>query len=334
MKKNKIDKNNLRKVILGYLNLLGKAQKIADKINLKKLSQKKFANLIVCGMGGSALAGDFLTQYLDHDRSRNLPIYICRSYDLPEDANQKSLVFVFSYSGNTEETVSCFEKALKIGASVVAFASGGRVKEIAQKNKVQFVGLHFEGEHFEPRYGAPIVFAAMHQILSKLGLCKKINKFPVIDARKSELQGKKIARKIKNKTPVIYVSDRYELLAKNWKIKINENSKTPAFWNFFPEVNHNEMVGFTNPQGKFYAIMLSEKDDHPRNKKRMEITAKLYKSKGVDSEIIKIEGKTFLEKIFGTLILGDWVSYYLALEYNQDPTPVDMVEELKTALTK
>lgn len=328
------DKYNLRGVILNYLNLLSDAQKIADKVDLKKLSRKKFSNLIICGMGGSALAGDFLIQYLNHDGSRNLPIYICRSYDLPEDASSKSLVFIFSYSGNTEETVSCFGEALKLGAEVVAFASGGKVKETAQKNKVQFVELDFKGEHFEPRYGAPIVFATMHQILAKLGLCKKIKKFPEINAQKSELRGKKMAQKIKGRTPVIYASDKYDLLAKNWKIKINENSKTPAFWNFFPELNHNEMVGFTNPQGKFCVIMLLEKDDNRRNKKRMEITARLYKKKGIEVDIIKIEGKTFLEKIFRTLVLGDWVSYYLALEYGQDPTPVEMVEELKVALTK
>lgn len=301
-------------------------------MNLKKMAGRKFSNLIICGMGGSAISGDLLVEYLAHNREKNIPIYICRSYDLPEDAGKDSLIFISSYSGNTEETVSCFQKAIARKAGIVAFTNGGKIKTIAEKNKVPLVKFDFDFEHFEPRYAAPIVFVSMHQILANLGLCKKIKNIPKIDVGQSEASGKALARKIRGKTPIIYASDKYALLAKNWKIKINENSKTPAFWNFFPELNHNEMVGFTNPQGKFHVTILSERDDHPRNKKRMETTAELYQKKGIKVDTVNIEGKSFLEKILKTLALGDWVSYYLALEYGYDPTPVEMVEELKEKL--
>jgi glucose/mannose-6-phosphate isomerase len=117
-----------------------------------------------------------------------------------------------------------------------------------------------------------------------------------------------------------------------WKIKINENAKTPAFWNFYPELNHNEMVGFALPQGKFHIVTLLDKNDHPQDIKRMKITAKLMKKKGIDTTLIELEDKDIFNTIFSALTLGDWVSYYLALEYGQDPTTVDMVEDLKKLL--
>lgn len=324
-----MDKYNLRKVILDYPLQLGLGKKFVENITLP---EKKFSNLIICGMGGSALAGDLLINYLNANGSTDLPIYICRSYNLPEDVTPDSLIFIVSYSGNTEETVSCFEEAIKTGSTMVAFSNGGKIKQIAVENNVPFAELVFNFDHFEPRYAAPCVFMAMHQLLANSGMTSPIESLPEISPSDLEAAGKEIALNLKGKTPVVYASDKYSLLAKNWKIKINENAKTPAFWNFFPELNHNEMVGFTLPQSNFYALILMEKDDHHRNKKRMEITSELYKEKGVESRIIHIEGDSFLEKILNTLVLGDWVSYYLALEYGQDPTPVEIVEDLKKQL--
>jgi len=117
-----------------------------------------------------------------------------------------------------------------------------------------------------------------------------------------------------------------------WKIKINENSKTPAFWNYFPELNHNEFVGFSNPQAQFHVLMLKNSEDHPRDLLRYDVTAKFLKERGVGVNIIDIPDGNILYRIFAAIALADWISYYLALEYDQDPTPVDMVEDLKKAL--
>jgi glucose/mannose-6-phosphate isomerase len=117
-----------------------------------------------------------------------------------------------------------------------------------------------------------------------------------------------------------------------WKIKINENAKTPAFWNYFPELNHNEMVGFTNPQSKFFIIMLKDNDDNPKNLKRYEATADLLKEKNIESEIIDMQVEDVFSKMFLSVTYADWTSYYLALLYNQDPTPVELVEKLKKIL--
>ena len=147
-----------------------------------------------------------------------------------------------------------------------------------------------------------------------------------------EARGQALAKKLVGKTPVIYSSPKYKSVAMVWKIKLNENAKTPAFWNFFPELNHNEMVGYTNPQGKFFIIMLKDKNDDPRNLKRYESTAELLREKEIDSEIIEMEGDDVFSRMFLSITLADWTSYYLALEYDSDPTPVEMVEKLKKIL--
>ncbi len=321
-----MDKYNLRRLILEYPNQLNLGQKFAENI---KLPPKEYSNLIICGMGGSALPGDLLVNYFQNQQKFDLSVYISRSYHLPKNANKKSLIFISSYSGNTEETISCFKEALGLGASVVVFTKGGRIAEIAKEKKVPMVRYDLNFENFQPRYAATYAFVAMHQVLTNLKLTDIITEFPKVDISSLEKEGQTLAKKLKNKTPVVYASNQLKVVAKNWKIKINENAKTPAFWNYFPELNHNEMVGFTNPQGKFFNIILSTENEKALIEKRMKITNKLYQQKGVNGEIIQIKGSGHLEKLLNGIVLGDWTSYYLALEYGQDPTPVDMVEDFK-----
>ncbi len=150
-----------------------------------------------------------------------------------------------------------------------------------------------------------------------------------------EKKGQELAKKLKSKIPVIYASNIFKSLAQVWKIKFNENSKIPALCNYFPELNHNEMVGFTDlsifqsPISNFHLLILRDEKDHPRNLKRMDLTSKILENKGIGTTFIDLEkGGTFY-KIFSNLLLGDWASYYLALGYETDPTPVKMVEEFK-----
>jgi glucose/mannose-6-phosphate isomerase len=150
---------------------------------------------------------------------------------------------------------------------------------------------------------------------------------------KLEKSGQAIAKKLSKKIPVVYSSNRMGVVAHIWKIKFNENSKIPAFYNCFPELNHNEMVGYTEIKKlgakNFYTILLQDSTDHPRILKRMDLTAKIIKKSGVGVQIIQMQTGTLLFKIFSGLLLGDWVSYYLALKQSIDPTPVKMVEEFK-----
>lgn len=328
------DKHDMRRVILEYPNQLNLGKEFVKKVDLSKLN-KKYSNLVICGMGGSGHPGELLNAYLNSkEKLFSLPLYVQRTYALPKVATKDSLIFISSYSGNTEETVACFEEALVLGATVVSFTAGGKIEEISKKNSVPLVKYVMNFEGFQPRYAITYALVAMNEVLTELGLSDTIENLPKLNSRDLEISGEAIAKRLTGKTPIICASDSFKFGAKMLKIKINENSKTPAFWNYFPELSHNEMVGFTNPQAKFYVLMFEDESDHPQIKRRMEITKKLYEQKGLEAEIVKLSGNFYLEKMINFFILSDWISYYLAYEYGQDPTPVDMVEDLKKMLEK
>jgi glucose/mannose-6-phosphate isomerase len=338
---NEIDKSDLRRVILST------PQQFAEGFNIAKDVKiiNDFSSVTVSGMGGSALPVDVLKCCLknlfesDKDLKR-INVYQNRTYNLPIEAYDKSLNIICSHSGNTEETLSSFQEANDNNLPCVGISAGGELEKMCQENNVQHIKMPVPFENFQPRMATGHFFAAILQILISSGKIpdhkdKIVNEIvPQLQKllEENEEQGKELAKKLISKTPIIYSSEKFRALAMIWKIKINENSKVPAFWNYFPELNHNEFVGFTNPQAKFHIIMLRDKDDHPRDLLRYDATATALQEKGIETEIIQIQGQNILEKLFSTISLCDWVSYYLALEYEQDPTPVDMVEDFKKVL--
>ncbi len=330
-----LDKSNFRQFILDTPNQFKVGMELAKNIKL----EGNFDSLTVSGMGGSALPTNLLKAYCD-SLITHFPIEINRFYSLPKTAlNKNSLNFVASYSGNTEETLSSLEELKKNNLLFIGFSSGGIVEEKCKEYGMPHVKLPIPYPNYQPRMGTGYFFGAMYQILVNQGMAEDKTADLVNIASKFnskmdsyEEKGKALAQKLKGKTPIVYASSKYQAVSMIWKIKINENAKTPAFWNFFPELNHNEMVGFTNPQAKFFIIMLKDLDDNPKNLKRYEATANLLKTKGVESEILELDGENLFAKMFLSITLSDWTSYYLALEYGQDPTPVDMVEELKKIL--
>jgi len=337
MENNNIDQSNLRQVILDSADQFKKGLALAKDIKIKG----DFKSIMISGMGGSALPGNILRIYLNDlfkksDSHKRLAVYQNRFYSLPPEAYDNCLNFICSYSGNTEETISSFRKALKNNLPCVGISSGGKVEEICRENNVPHIKFP---AGIQPRMATGYFFASIFQVLvnSRMIADKTEELIKLSESLKEktaelENKGEKIAEKLVGKTLIIYSSAKFKSLAMIWKIKFNENSKVPAFCNFFPELNHNEMVGFTNPQSKFFILMLRDPGDHPQNLKRFEITAKLLQEKGIKNEMIDLEDSNIFYKIYSTLYLGDWISYYLALEYNQDPTPVEMVEKFKDLL--
>jgi len=331
--KNEIDKSNLRQVILDSPKQFAVGLELAKNIKIPG----NFKNVVVSGMGGSALPADILRDFLDNSQNSKIEIFQNRTYALPKEAYDNAVNFIVSYSGNTEETLSCLDETLKNNLPTICFANGGKVLEIAKAKNIPHITIP---ECVQPRYATGYFFGAMLQVLINLGLTNNSYSDILENSKKLEEKainfepkGQAIAKKMVNATPIIYTSDKFRSVGMVVKIKINENAKTPAFYNFYPELSHNEMLGFTLPQGNFYILAFLDKNDHPQIIKRIKITADLYMKKGIPTEVIEMESGNYFETIFSALIMGDWISYYLALEYGQDPTPVDMVEELKKLLT-
>ncbi|MDD3486915.1 MAG: bifunctional phosphoglucose/phosphomannose isomerase [Candidatus Moranbacteria bacterium] len=338
-----IDKENLYDVIKNIPNQLVAGLDLARDVKI----DGDFKSIVVSGMGGSALPANLLRIYLhdlfarDPEANHRFGIFQNRFYALPPEAYGHCLNIISSYSGNTEETVSSFSEALGNNLPSVAIASGGKVVEMCEAHDVPYVKMPPPEVVLQPRMANGYNFAILFQILVNSGMVKDQRaEFESAAAKlketadKFEELGKKLAGELAGKTPVIYGSTRFKSLAMIWKIMFNENAKTPAFWNFFPELNHNEMVGFTKLQGGFHIAVLKDGNDHPRNLKRIEATLSILEGYGVSSSVVEIPEGNILFRIFATLQIGCWASYYLALKYGIDPTPVDMVEKLKVELTK
>jgi glucose/mannose-6-phosphate isomerase len=292
---------------------------------------------IISGMGGSHLAADILKDFFNN-------IFVHKNYGLPnlsKEILEKSLVIAISHSGNTEETIDSFETARKRSLRVIAVSTNGKLLELAKKYKIPYIEL--PGKDIQPRLALGYHIMALLKIVTadKRGLTlidiefeditfsfKRLSK--TLEIGKLEKLARKIYPRLKNKIPVIYSSEKNEFLAYNFKIKFNETSKIPAFYNVFPELNHNEIELLEHRKIPFAFIFLYDRNDHPRIQKRVDITKKIFKNKKLD--VIKIDinsNKDRVHDIFSTLILGDFISYYLAKFYNKDPEKVEIIEKFK-----
>jgi len=332
---NGVDKSNMRKIILGFPKQFRIGIKAAQNVFLKPGVLIRWPeNIIICGMGGSALPGDILVTL------RPLDVFTYKSYRLPPQAGNESLIICISYSGNTEETISSFKEALNRKLPLISISTGGELEKLCQKHNIPLAKI--PGPKIPPRLALGEMFAALIQILVNqtiLGpeISDEILKVgEKLKSKEFENQGKKLAKKIFQKIPIIYASRRFREVGWIWKNSLNETAKILAICNYFPELNHNETVGFWKinemqiPNEKLYVIILRDPEDsHPRILKQMEIAKDLIEKEGIKVEFIDMKGKTMLEKIFSTVILGFWTAYWLALEYKIDPTPIKAIEEFK-----
>src|SRR3989338_7326935 len=272
----------MRQFILDFPKQFQKGIEAAvNAAGIELLKNKKFDNLIICGMGGSALPGEILKMA----PCFKLPIFIHRSYGLPRVASEKSLIFISSYSGNTEESLDAFAEAKKRNLTIVGFSVGGELEKLCLKNNIPFVKYPKEAENFQPRFALGYSFGAMFSVIHKLNLvsCVPEKKLTEVAGNLSkkmssfEKEGRSLSRKIQNKIPVIYAPENLKYTAHFWKINFNETSKIPAFWNYLPEMNHNEINGWVNAakiaKNKFIVLMLNDSESDPRILKRIKTTA-------------------------------------------------------------
>ena len=297
------------------------------KLNFKE----NFNKVLVCGMGGSALAADFLKKFY--------PISLHRNYGLPQyPIDDKTLIVCISYSGNTEETLSAYKTARDKSFPLVAISSGGILTKKALEDKVPLIKI--KSKNIEPR------MSVVEQIFILIYLFKSLSinpfrkfqeKISPPQPRKFTKQAQEIAKTIKGKIPLIYASAANQAMAYYWKAIFNENDKIPAFWNVFPEINHNELMqgkGMPNLAKKIQIINLWDESDNPKIKKRMRLTSHFLQQKGINVTTIKIEGATPLEKIVNVIILGNWITLFLSQELKIDPLDPDIREKFKAMMKK
>ncbi|NQV09467.1 bifunctional phosphoglucose/phosphomannose isomerase [Candidatus Woesearchaeota archaeon] len=323
-----IDTENMKGVLERFSDMCRQASKLGGDIKI----EGEVDNIVVAGMGGSGISGDILKNYLSEDGIR---VYVNKDYKLPDFVNKKSLVFVISYSGNTEETIASYQDAIKKQAHIVVMCSGGRLDGMAKSSRINRIKI--PDDIPQPRLAVPYLFFPMLTVLQNNKIIKNkeqeiISTIEVLKKKNFKEMAEELAPKLVNKTPIIYSSQRYASVANRWKTDINENAKIHAFYNIYPEFNHNEINGYVNKVGDFYVIIIRDNDEHYRIRKRINATKALIKRKGTSVTEMVIRGDSYLTKLLSAIYIGEWVGYFLAIEYETDPSPVDIIEDLKKQL--
>lgn len=316
----------------------------------KALASRKLGanHLIICGMGGSALPGAFLSDLFRHDprlQRKHVHVVVHRDYGLPPEAtNSKAVVMVVSYSGNTEETISTYQEARKKHLSIFVVASGGKLARFAERDGVPLAKIP---TGVEPRFAVGYQFGALVGILMKLGFLPSVFQKELLDLEKT-LRPKKLLHEAKALAahfsqkrffPLIYGSPRLAAATYSWKTNIHENAKILASSHIFPELNHNELNSFTpltkihkDALSHLFVIMIEDPNDHPRTKKRFALTARLIARLGIPVKRITITGKNTLTRIFTANLLGLAFSGALAERLGIDPLEVPIIETFKKKL--
>tara|TARA_Y100000310_G_C20651322_1_gene799583 strand:+ start:49 stop:1032 length:984 start_codon:yes stop_codon:yes gene_type:complete len=318
-----LDSQNMLEVIKGF------PKQCKEALSLPKGSSipGEVKNIVVTGMGGSAVGGDLLKIYM---RDSKIPVHVNRDYKVPKFVNEESLVFVVSYSGNTEETLSAYFDAFEKRAKIVGITSGGKLADECDNTIKIPSGL-------QPRASLGYLFFPMLGILHNSNVVRVKNEdlnemFDILSKVEDfNEKGEVLSKKLRGKIPVVYASERLGATAMRWKTQINENAKMPAFYNVFSEMNHNEIAGYQGMDGKFAAVLIRDKKDNERIKKRMDICKSIMEER-MNVEEVHTQGNSLLARMFSTIYLGDFTSYYMALWNRVDPSPVDIIEGMKEKL--
>ncbi len=287
--------------------------------------------VFVCGMGGSAIGGDLAIAALSDRLTK--PMLVSRGYELPAWAPAGSAVLCSSYSGNTEETLACYAAAEALGAQRLVATTGGELAEAARADAVPVIGLP---AGLQPRAAVGYMFCVAAELAALSLAGPRLH--TEIDAAASHLgeafeaaetRARELAAEIGDATLVIHGSDLTAPVAYRWKTQINENAKLPAFASALPEADHNEIEGWSGADGGFAAIFLEDSDQHPRERKRFELTAKAIEPYAAAVITLETEGETRTDRILQSVMLGDLLAIELATARGVDPLAVDVLEGFK-----
>ncbi|MBU0529794.1 bifunctional phosphoglucose/phosphomannose isomerase [bacterium] len=343
MYKSQIDPQDMFGAIYRFADQIQKAIGIGEQINLKN-DYSACKNIIVAGMGGSAIGGDVVKTLVHHELK--IPFYVNRNYTLPKWADEKTLIICSSYSGNTEESLSAYEDALKKGTMICGISTGGQLSERIQAKGFDLITIP---GGLQPRAALAYSFVPMLYLLINIKLIsnslidnlsrsiasleKKRDTYSIGDTTNPIF---KMAKEIYGMIPIIYgITDTTAVVALRWKGQLCENSKMLAYHNEIPELNHNEIVGWgNNPDllSELSVIWLRDKNDNERLRARQDITKTLLNDIDIMQHEVSAEGANSVERLLDLINYGDWLSYWCAILHNTDPSPVEKINKLKKTL--
>ena len=319
-------------------DVLGLPDQLRDalwRIETARLEPAESAGLMVCGMGGSAIGGDLAAAALGDRLTR--PLLTIRGYELPSWATPEWTVLCSSYSGNTEETLACFEAAEVLGARRIVVSTGGELVERAREAGVPVVappGI------YQPRVAVAYMLVSAVEVAALGGVAPRINSeidvaaaFLEREALTIKAKASEIAGGLDDVSPVVYGADLTAPVAHRWKTQVNENAKSPAFYAELPEADHNEICSWTPDAATgMAAVFLEDCDQHPRERRRIELTAEVVAESGAPVLCLETVGETRIERLLWATLLGDLVSLELARRRGVDPESIEAIDKLKAGL--
>ena len=338
------DKENMFESIWNFPDNIKDALEIGDNIELKN-KYNNIQNIVVAGMGGSAIGGDIVSVL--EKLYINVPFVICRDYSIPKWVNQNTLVICSSYSGNTEETLSALYQAIEQDANICGITTGGALLEKLKDYKKDFITIP---SGLQPRAAVAYSFIPIIKLLEKLSIFKSdinlwinttirtLEKNRVIYSVESyDNPVYRLAHSIYKKIPIIYsYNSTMRINAVRLKGQINENSKMLAYCNELPELNHNEIVGWENNPKIFKylcVVWLNDSNDNERSKLRKKITESILNEVQINQYSIQMIGNSFQERFLHMIHYGDWLSFWCAILHKTDPSPVEKIIRLKNELS-
>jgi glucose/mannose-6-phosphate isomerase len=300
-------------------------------------STHTISNVLICGLGGSGIGGSIVAELVV--ANANVPINVTKGYFIPAYVNENTLVIVSSYSGNTEETLQCMELAIAKNAKIVAVTSAGKILELCKTKG--FDAIVVPGG-MPPRsclgYSLTQLFFILdfHKIINNNYKAELEASVKLIDAEEANIiaEATSIAEKLKNKIPVIYATTYNEGIAIRFRQQLNENSKVLCWHHIIPEMNHNELVGWTEKNEALAVLIFLDKDDYNRNIARVDINRDVITKYAASITEIYSKGNSVIEKAIYFIHLGDWISVALGEMRGADLMEVNVINHLKSALSK
>ncbi|MHA1298614.1 MAG: bifunctional phosphoglucose/phosphomannose isomerase, partial [Candidatus Helarchaeota archaeon] len=339
-----IDQDDMYKFLVNMPESFSVLEEKASDINIK-VSSEDFNNIIICGMGGSAIGGNLIQDLLFDKLPK--PIFVNRGYNLPAFVDNNTLMITISYSGNTEETISAFQQGIDKKCKIIAISSNGKLIEYCERLGIDYIKVP---SGIQPRAAISYIFMSLLIILKKteiysdfsedlheaIIILKNLREELLIKTPISKNIAKMTAKNIFSYLPLIYAPSGFGSLARRMKCQINENSKSMASWDEFSELNHNTIVGLQEKSeinDICCVILLRTQDEDEQIRNRIEITKEvIFKEKIHAVYEIWSKGKSKLAKMLSLLYIGDFISYYLAILKGINPTPVQGISELKKRL--